>query len=223
MFDKNEQDSHTFISDEDMTNLVILQGFELLSNTKHSMPNKYNESIIDSSEFKCFWHPSEHILLKFETSSKLRGSKENLESYIGINSAEMRYTIKPKNRQTFYMEVAGSGHYREDLWIGNHNIQEGFVRKLNKLRKYGTFKPWKYKGGQILYLKPYVLRDFFQEKYTRLEIMKDWPDDIKSEILNGEKYVPSSYYTSSYDTSSYKIGEWADKAAKYYRKKLKKG
>ena len=191
-------DTHNGISADDTFILLEENGFELLSKNDYERKNPYTtKGDIEESSLVFYWNPTLHILVKLETYPSSKRINENstgwddelFEPYIKINSINMKYTIRPTNINEFWSNCVSSGGMNGDVFVGDHDIREGFVHKLNKLKEYGEFQPWLFGGGQFLYFNHYMFEDNYDREDEKEKIIAQWPDDIKEEILNGSKYL----------------------------------
>jgi hypothetical protein len=208
---KDLGDTFNGVSCEKFIEIIENEGFELLSKNDYQKQCPYNKTKkIEESSLYCFWNEELHILAHFEsypTTERIDPDSEGYEDelfkpYLKINSAKMHYSIKFDAKERPY-NVTSSGSMTGGVWVGSHDIREGFLTSLTGLKNSGTFVPWIKGGGQFLYLKHYMLPDendkkfhniqYDEEKYNYETITKDiinsWEDkDLVQEVLIGNMH-----------------------------------
>jgi len=141
-------DTRYDIKIEELFDILEVEGFEKIFQREFTRPDIYradNETYdyIDSSNLYAFWHPTEFILVEFESYPRHKiEDGAVVAEYFTINSGSMYYCIKPNGDQREFGQLTSSGGFRNGIWSGNHDIREGFRFNLNNLRENGTFVKW---------------------------------------------------------------------------------
>jgi len=116
------------------------------------------------------WWNSSGILLSFDTY--FNKSK--------INGGKFYYNIKPKTDQ-FY-KYTSSGHYTDEIWIGDHDCREALVFHIYQLEKSGEFLS-KWIERPFLWLLHYMdTKSDYDYKKINEERINMLPDYVRKAI-----------------------------------------
>lgn len=104
-----------------------------------------------------FWDKARGILVDFDTYARYGIEDGKLvKQYDKINGGTMRYNICPKTSADLFKGTSSGGFYKpenlswdefsalpanEKVWVGDHDIREGFLHKLRILEQHYDFLP----------------------------------------------------------------------------------